>query len=111
MGKPLHSVEVSVDKELLTFTFQDGSVAVFNSRKESKIQAWTIWTTQGEFKSVSTINEDIFFLVQRSIAGVTKLFFEQADPNYYTDCAIKVTNAPASASVTGLLPDGAWPWA
>ena len=82
--------------------FPDGSVAVFNSRKEASVQAWTIWTTQGEFKAVCTINEDIYFAVQRDINGTNRLFFEQADPTLYTDCAVSITNAPASTAVAGL---------
>jgi hypothetical protein len=82
--------------------FGPGTVAVYNSRKESNISAWTIWTTDGEFKGVSTINQDIFFIVKRTLGGVDVLTFEQANADYYTDCAIQVTNAPASATVTGL---------
>lgn len=82
--------------------FQDGTVAVFNSRKEAKIQAWTIWTTAGLFRSVCTILEDIFFLVERTLNGTTVLCFEKADPDYYTDCAVQVVNSPASTAVAGL---------
>jgi hypothetical protein len=84
------------------FVWRHGTVAVFNSRKEANVQAWTIWETDGEFKAVSTILEDIFFLVKRNINGVDVLTFEQADEDYYTDCAVKVTNSPASTTVTGL---------
>lgn len=82
--------------------FQNGTVAVFNSRKEASIQAWTIWTTDGLFKSVCTILEDMFFLVQRTLNGTTVLMLEQGDPTFYTDCAIRVTNSPASTAVSGL---------
>lgn len=75
--------------------FQDGTVAVFNSRKEAKVQAWTIWTTRGEFKSVCTILEDTYFLVKRTLNGTDYLMLEQALPTYYTDCAVqKVNGAP-----------------
>lgn len=80
--------------------FPDGTVAVFNSRKEAQVQAWTIWTTAGEFKAVSTILQDVFFLVQRTIGGNATLTFEQADPDYYLDCATK--SLTGSATVTGL---------
>lgn len=82
--------------------FPHGTIAVFNSRKESQVQAWTIWWTQGQFKAVSAIHEDIFALVQRNVSGVETLFFEQADPGYYTDCAVQVTNGSPTTSVTGL---------
>lgn len=92
-----------VNSDTSSDAFPDGTVAVFNSRKEAQIQAWTIWTTNGEFKAVSTINEDIFFLVKRTIDGVDYLLFEQADPTYYLDSAVRTTSAaPGTATATGL---------
>lgn len=82
--------------------FPHGTVAVYNSRREANVQAWTIWTTQGEFKAVATVLQEIFFLVKRKIDGVDGLYFEQADEELYTDCAITVTNSPANSAVTGL---------
>lgn len=80
--------------------FPDGTVAVFNSRKEAQVQAWTIWTTDGAFVAVSTVREDIFFLVQRTLNGVETLTLEQADPDYYLDCAVR--SLAGSATVSGL---------
>jgi hypothetical protein len=82
--------------------FPHGSLAVFNSRKEANVQAWTIWTTKGEFKAVATVLEEIFFLVKRTINGTEGLYLEQADNELRTDCAAVVTNATASTSLTGL---------
>lgn len=82
--------------------FLNGSMAVFNSRKEAQIKAWTIWETQGAFRSVCTIFQDMYFLVERIIGGKSQLCFEQGDPNFYTDCAVQGVNSPASATVTGL---------
>ncbi|MGH8236127.1 MAG: hypothetical protein ACREXP_03790 [Steroidobacteraceae bacterium] len=82
--------------------FPHGTCGIFNSRKEANVQAWTIWTTQGEFKAVATVLQEIFFLVERTVNGVEGLYFEQADRDLFTDCAVQVTNSPASASVSGL---------
>ena len=81
--------------------FPDGSVAIFNSRKEAQIQAWTIWTTDGQFKSVCSILEDIYFTTKRTLNGVDYSMLEIADVTCYTDCAHVSTNSPAAASVTG----------
>jgi hypothetical protein len=83
-------------------SFPHGSIAVFNSRREANVQAWTIWTTQGEFKACATVLREIFFLVKRTIDGVEGLYLEQADDNLYTDCAAIVVNSPASSTVSGL---------
>lgn len=80
----------------------DGSIAVLNTRKEANVQAWTVWTTDGEFKAVSTVLTEIFVLVSRTLNGTAVLTLEQADSDAYTDCAKQVTNSPASATVTGL---------
>lgn len=40
LGKPLHSVEVSADKERLTFTFQGGAVAVFRAEGDCCSSTW-----------------------------------------------------------------------
>lgn len=82
--------------------YGEGTLAVLNMSKEAQIQAWVIWTTQGKYRAVSTILEDIFFLVERSINGVATLFFEQADADLYTDCARTVTNGAPTASVFNL---------
>lgn len=90
------------DEQMHKGIFPPGTVAVFNSRKEANVQAWTIWVTDGEFKAVATVLEERFFLVKRTINGAEGLYFEQADEDLYTDCAITVTNDAATTSITGL---------
>ncbi len=70
----------------------DGTVAVLNSRKEAQIQAWVRWTTQGLFKSVGVVFEDIYFSVARTIDGVDGLYLEIGDSTCRTDCALKPTS-------------------
>jgi hypothetical protein len=69
--------------------FPDGTIAVLNTRKESGIQAWTIWQTDGEYKAVATSFEDIFTAVLRTVNGVDWLFFEIGDPDLYMDGCIE----------------------
>lgn len=80
--------------------FPDGTMAVLNTRKESNVQAWTIWTTDGEYRAVATSFEDIFVAVKRTIDGVDWLFFEQCDPNLYMDACI--APAVAGSTISGL---------
>ena len=98
-GTPFDAASPNDHGEL---SYPHGSIAVFNSRREANVQAWTIWTTQGEFKACATVLREIFFLVRRTINGVEGLYFEQADDELRTDCAAVVTNSPASSTVTGL---------
>jgi hypothetical protein len=80
----------------------DGTAAVLNLRKESDVRALVSWTTEGLFKAVACVLEDIYFAVLRDIDGTDILLLESPEYEYYTDCAIKVVNDPASAVVTGL---------
>lgn len=76
----------------LTFVVNgDGTVAVFNSRKEASIQAWAQWTTEGLFKSVGVVFQDVYFVAQRTIAGVIGNYLEIVDDTCYTDCAVQTT--------------------
>lgn len=93
------------DEDELNFVFAvngDGTVAVLNVREEANVKALVSWDTQGLFKAVGCLRQDIYFLVQRTIAGVDRLFFEQLEYGYYTDSAVQVTNSPASATAVGL---------
>lgn len=91
----------------LTFVVNDdGSAAVFNSRKEANIQAWARWTTQGLFKAVGVVFQDIYFATARTIGGVAGLYLEMVDDDYYTDCSLQSTNVgvigPGQTLVGGL---------
>jgi hypothetical protein len=80
----------------------DGTCAVYNTRKEANVQGWTLWETNGSFKNVGAVLQNLFFLVQRSLNGVTALVFEQGVEGAFMDCSTgPVTQAPSS-SITGL---------
>lgn len=90
----------------LTFVINgDGTAAVFNSRKEAQIQAWVRWTTQGLFKSVGIVFEDIYFTTVRTIAGVTGAYLEIGDSDYYNDCAIQSTSFGAFSDTESIIHD------
>lgn len=78
--------------------FPDGTMAVLNTRKESNVQAWVIWQTDGEYKAVTTSFEDIFTAVKRTINGTDWLFLELGDPDLYTDATIAPTIAGTTIS-------------
>jgi hypothetical protein len=93
------------DEDELNFVFVvngDGTVAVLNVREEASVRALVSWDTQGLFKAVGVQRQDIYFIVHRVINGTNRMFFEQLEYGYYTDAAVQITNAPASATVPGL---------
>lgn len=77
------------------------SMSVFNTRKEVGVQAWTNWQTQGQFKNIGIVVQNILVLVQRTIGGVTSLFLEQPTSNTFTDCSY-VNSSLNASTVTGL---------
>lgn len=80
----------------------DGTAAVLALRQEVNLKALVQWTTQGYFRAAAVVADETYFLVERSIDGASHLFLEQLEYDYYTDCAVQVVNAPASAVVIGL---------
>lgn len=108
----------------------NGTCGVFHSRKEANVQGWTLWQTgaqtfvgnvpgdfnastqtytpatpldlPGTFKNVASVLDQLYFLVQRNLNGVTALILEEAVEDAFTDCGTgPVTQAPASI-ITGL---------
>jgi len=71
----------------------DGTIALLNSRRESNVTAWTQWTTDGEFKAAAGLEDDIYFVVKRTINGVDYLFLEIADSAMRTDSSVLCTTA------------------
>ena len=80
----------------------DGTCAVYNSRKEVNVQGWVIWETQGTFKAVGTIVEDIYFLVRRVVGNKSVMMLERADDTLHTDAARTYTYNVASQSAIGM---------
>lgn len=92
----------AVDEIGLVFVVNgDGTAAVLNSRREANVTAWTSWDTQGLFKAVAAVVQDVYFATRRTIAGVDRLFLEAMDYDCYTDAASRQTLSDATA-ITGL---------
>lgn len=93
-----NGVNSSTDTDALP----NGTCAVFNTRKEAGVQAWTVWETTGTFSNVCSIVQDVYFLIQRTLNGVTVLAMEQAVEGAFTDCGTGVVNASGITSASGL---------
>lgn len=88
----------------------NGTCAIFNSRKETSVQAWTVWDTgedqngnAGYYQNACTVVQNILMLVQRTLDGTTSLFLEQPTLGTYTDCGyFNDTSATGLTQITGL---------
>ena len=80
----------------------DGSMAVLAFVRKEKIAAWGLWTTDGSFKSIRTVDRRLFTIVERTIAGVTTTFLEYFDVDALLDASVSLTNPTATVTWTGL---------
>ncbi|MDA0989744.1 MAG: hypothetical protein O3A51_03235 [Verrucomicrobia bacterium] len=74
----------------------DGTLAVFHSVRSENIAAWVPWTTDGLFKSVRSVSNRVFVVVEREINSVTKFYLESFDTGFSVDCGIDVTGPGTS---------------
>ncbi len=83
-----------------------GKLACYNLIVEQGVTAWTLQdtgvdsTTEG-FRHVISDGEDVYFIIQRTVNGTSRLYLEKLSFDYYTDCTIPFTQA-SSVTVTGL---------
>lgn len=84
------------------FVNTDGTIAVYHSVRSEKLRGWTLWRTDGLFKSVAVTISSVFAVVQRTISGSTKYYLEKFDPDLTLDCAKTVTLGAGSTTLTGL---------
>ena len=81
----------------------DGSIAQLNTMRSENVAGWSKWTTRtgDKFISITSIEDDIFFCVQRTINSATVYYLEKLDYNVTLDCAVTKT-ASATTSWSGL---------
>lgn len=79
-----------------------GTLAVYQSVPEQEITAWTLSTTDGYYRHVVASDDTVYFIVERSINGATKLFIEKLDFDYNTDATYAHTYGAPTTAITGL---------
>lgn len=80
----------------------DGTIAVFITNRAESVTAWTRFTTDGEVKDVSVVEDVVYFYVKRNINGSDVYHIEALDNKTFTDASVRVTNDPATDTITGL---------
>ena len=98
----------------------DGQLVGMTYERDQNVVGWHRQTTQGSFESVATIHgngteDEVWFVVRRVVDGQPKRYLERFSLNWrfyldegdkenwwYLDCAKRITNEPASATVAGL---------
>jgi hypothetical protein len=78
----------------------DGTLAIFNTLRDERVNAWSLLTTTGDFRNVAVVGSDTLFVVRRSVGGVDKFFLEHFDDDLYMDSA---DSSPSGVSSTTSL--------
>jgi len=89
------------DANLVFIVNTDGTMAVLNTLRTENVAGWTQWVTDGEILSVTSVIDEVYFLVKRTINSSTEYYLERMDEDTYTDSNIAQTQA-SSVTVTGL---------
>lgn len=66
----------------------DGTLAVLNTMRLEEIQGWSRWTTQGLYRDICTVDDDLYMLVARGYetgTGYIKYYIELADEEVLLD--------------------------
>ena len=79
-----------------------GSLVAYQSVASENVGAFTLNITDGKFKRVQSVGDDVYFIVEREIDGNTKQYLEAFDFDVYMDCVIKKTLSPAGKVISGL---------
>jgi len=84
----------------------DGTLATYQSRQVENVSAWTLcdtaFATDGKFIKVTEVDDDIYFIVQRTVNSVDKIYLEKVSFAHYTDSTYTNTYGVATDVITGL---------
>jgi hypothetical protein len=89
------------DATYLYIVNTDGTVTVMNSLATENISAFTRWETDGLIKSMCSVGDDLYFLVQRTIDGNTVYYLEKENEALALDSAKRQTGL-VSTTVSNL---------
>jgi len=94
-----------VPDSLLLGLRADGALLMLTYEPTQEVIGWHRHITDGEYKSLAVISEDgpdqFWFVIKRTIGGVTKQYVELYTPDIFLDSMISYSGSATSA-VTGL---------
>jgi hypothetical protein len=90
------------DASYLMLVNDDGTLVVYQTLLAEKVSAWTLSDTQGKFKRIASLGDEVYFVVDRTINGVSKKYLEKLDWDLYTDCTYVNNYGVPTDVITGL---------
>tara|TARA_A100001388_G_C28771002_1_gene503811 strand:- start:1206 stop:3419 length:2214 start_codon:yes stop_codon:yes gene_type:complete len=86
----------------------DGNISVFYHIRNEKKLGWMNWTTNGNYVSVGSTDNNLFAVVSRDQGdGTTKLYLEQFDTDFQLDCSKDYTGTAGVFDVSTVFANGA----
>lgn len=101
MGTPVEIETVpasSLTDRLVCQLLADGTMAVMNYRRGGENTAWTLWSTNGEWRSIAAAAGDLYAVTRRQIDGADAYFLEVFDDGVYGDGIVSLANTAAAAT-------------
>jgi len=97
--------QLNIDSSYAYLVNQDGSLAVYSSKRLEQINNWFKWTTSGKFQHVTASGDSLYVTTERTINGATVYFLERlysdSDKLMLCDAGVRYDQA-ASPTVSGL---------
>lgn len=101
LGLALRRATSTDSADLMLMPNPDGTMSVFCTLRTQEVNAMTLWQTDGLFKDVCPVYEDVYVTVQRTIDGETDNYLELLDDEISIDCAI-IQGASTQATLAWL---------
>lgn len=82
----------------------DGEIAVLSTLRQQNLAAWTQWISPGatgKIKSVSVLDQDVYFIVERVVNAATVYFLEKALQTHFMDASKTVTLGTPGKTFSG----------
>lgn len=76
------------DDSVLYVVLGDGSVSCLTTYRTEQVNAWSKLKTDGSFRSVAAIGDDIYFCVSRKNGW----FIEKMEDDWWVDCSTRLTS-------------------
>lgn len=80
----------------------DGTIAVMQGNRGNDTLGWHTWDTIGTFLSVAAIFDLLFFLVARTVNGVSRVYLERLDETTVLDARADWSAGAPTDAVTGM---------
>lgn len=90
------------DADYMLIVNSDGTLAMLNTLRDQELNGWSLQETDGLFKSCAVELDTMFFVVERTLNGVTSRFIEYFDDKHSLDNSFYTTAGLPTDTFTGL---------